>query len=357
MPGDYRPELTPLLSANGAVAIVTTRDADGLTHSIQRWRPDLESTEVILTGRGIETHAVSADGTTVVTQDDAGDLILTAAGQFRLPFDRRPWDCLPLLSQDGGSVVGCVNRTSVLIRDGQMQVEIGGLPPDAARSMPLAINRDGTAVGGVAYSWAEGTLEVHDVKPMLWTARMGTQLLALPQEFDNARVVAVSDDGKRAVLIATETNAANVKTSVVLRWTEPGEVEVVAMASEAVVNADTTVIVGTAGLLYRWTEDEGLTWPSDVTNGSIGFGRVRGLASDGGRIIGSARGGELPPPTPLMWDSKLGFVFPDSGVVAHDNQSWLASFASHSISENGEFILGSAHCDGKPLVVRLSIPR
>ncbi len=81
--------------------------------------------------------------------DQAGDFVSVDGREVRVPFDRQPYDCIPQLSRDGRSAVGCSAR-SVLVATNFSSVEGSAelltvklpLPPGTNAALPLAINSD-----------------------------------------------------------------------------------------------------------------------------------------------------------------------------------------------------------------------
>lgn len=353
----------PLLSADGRVVAVTSRPNYSEPSFIGRWVVDAGSPDVgleAIPGTGsASVQAISADGSVVLGVDEEGDFIWREGTMTRLPFDRGPWDCVPRLSGDGQSVVGCLERASVLIR-GEKKTVIDDLPPGTNCSMPLAINHGGSAVVGVAYHWTPDYELSRNMQPLYWTARDGTRVIPLPSNVGDARAIAVSDDGKRVVLAAVVFSASGPRTSVILRWTESSGVELVVQSNQAVVNPDASVVVGVdRSALYRWTEEAGLSWFTAWEDGAVFTDRVRlgevtQVSADGRRLVGLEDRGDFSPAPPLFWDIEWGIVSDDEAVpgLAELGWGWLES---SSISHDGRFVAGIAYREERSRLFRLDL--
>lgn len=348
----------PLLSADGRIIAANGLVSPGEDGHVWRW--DVEQGSVEQIGRSGSTAllAISSDGSSVLGTDDNGDFLWRTGEIEPLPFDRAPWDCQPQLSRDGESVVGCLNRQTVMLRAGGETIAVDELPPGTNHSMPLAINSDGSAIGGVAYQWEPGDGDARNPQPFFWTAEAGLRAIQLPSNVHTARVVAVSDDGQRAVLVA-RTGTGKEPAQALLRWSEEGKVEFIGPSATLLANAELSAIVAESGeFVYRWTEDEGLSFfPKRLD--SLAIGSLMQASADGTRVLGRALttvNGIAPPP-PFLIDLKLGWVS-EEAAFPEAHRAGFTHVASSSISDDGRYIAGIALREtGESRVFRLDMHR
>jgi hypothetical protein len=276
----------------------------------------------------------SADGSTLLGEDDAGDFLWRDGAAIRLPFDRHPWDCLPRLSRDGGSVVGCLERRAVVVRDAATTTVIEP-PPGFEATLPLAINADGTAVAGLTYGiGADGVAT--ESEAVIWTIRQGAPRPAI---LGRGRAVAISDDGSRAIVIRPVTGGALYRTEA-YRWAEDGTSDVLGGWPYAVATPDLSIAVGAEqNLLHHWNESSGVTsyrallWK--IMN-------VVQLSLDGERAVVEVGESLLSGTGALraVWDKTLG---------------WRRS--NGALSGDGRILTESTRCFGEAVVERTDLTR
>jgi hypothetical protein len=320
------------LSEDGSVIYINDVPADVAEDSIWRWSEGSEALELVLSTRAARARMASADGSTLLGEDDTGDFLWRDRTVVRLPFDRHPWDCLPRLSRDGGSVVGCLGRRAVIVRDATTTVIE---PPSGFEAtLPLAINVDGTAVAGLAYTiGADGVAAESDA--MIWTVRGGSPRT---QVLGPGRAVAISDDGSRAIVIGPMTGGALYQTRA-YRWSEDGTSEILGRWSYAVGTPDLSIVAGAEErLLHHWTESSGVSSYGAVVWNVL---KVVQLSLDGERAIVEAR--------------DLVSVSGTGGLHAVWDKTFGWRRSNGALSGDGRILAESTRCPGETAVERIDL--
>lgn len=338
-----RPGKIELSQDGKVIAVELLDDLSGAALRVLRWEIESQIVAAIEDTPTIGLHAVSADGGSVLAYDEGGDFLWLDGDVHRLPFHREPADCVPHLGAEGDTAVGCLERQSVLLRrlgsDAVEQVVIDGLPPGTNCSMPLAINANGTAIGGVAYQWNPGEGDAQNQQPLFWTEQGGTRIIPLPPEVRGARVVAVGDDGQSAALVGLVGGRGDTPKQVILRWSENTGTERIVESAQAIASADLGVLVGADGVhVYRWSLADGLV-EQPMRNFSYDIFRLTDASSDGRRLLGVPPKAEFPLPAPFLLYWELG-PLSAPGAAEDYTQHGFESFESASISADGRYVAG-----------------
>jgi uncharacterized membrane protein len=370
---------------------------DGATVAVNRCDPDASSgcaNDVYLWTKARGTaklsasafvFALSADGKTVLAERDPGNsalLFLWSGGTaFDLPFFGGAAD--HALSADGTVVVSQYSPTGM--EDGSVAarwsaatglVQLGDLPGGAVYSEPAAVTPDGSVVVGYGNT-ARGQ------EPFRWTAAGGMFDLGVaadtPTNGDvQSYATAVSADGTTVV---GGENASNE----IFRWNATqGRLEIASLyqnmpvgsfffiwSPRLYVSADGSTVTGTSQssapsdpwspMAFRWTASGKLEALAP------GAAIVRGMSADGTRVLGSALTSSGPPGhigpgtsvshAPFVWDATherrdLAGVLAAGGAVL-DGVTLGDPIA---MSADGTTVVGHATCGGSELIYRATLP-
>ncbi|HEY8944402.1 MAG TPA: hypothetical protein VIM73_09070, partial [Polyangiaceae bacterium] len=340
---DFVEVRSTLVSDDGSVIFVNGFDRDAGIETIWRWGEATDTIQLLTSSSSAELHATSADGSVLLARDDAGDFLWRAndgedeGTLVRLSYDRLPWDCVPLLSRDGESAVGCAERHAVVIQ-GEMEIPLTP-PAGYEASRPFAINTDGSAVAGLAYSLLpDGSAD--EPVAAIWTRTDGEWSATALAGY---RAAAISDDGRAAIVLARALD--DPRRSSASRWLRDGDSVPLGDWDHAAATPDLSVAAAAEGeTLKHWTESSGTTEHGKDYSQWIVTKALR-LTLDGTRALVEGRALGCPSgrcaTTRALWDVELGW--------SHHHDPLL------SLSADGRILVRSANCNGRVALSRVDL--